>query len=977
MSTKKQAQSWASPNVVPDKGDLFELEGKDAAPKMIDPSLLAPIGPLVKEYSGDDEAAIVQSILYKETVIPTDPSKYKCAARFIPGATIGGKVGPVTKRKVMIIGKIPSYDYISPPGSEGAEMGLNIATPLQKLLGAGAGILLGVLKDAGISPKEYNDFYVTNVIRFPRIDANHKKPPPAAWVKECRHYLEQELYLIQPDVILCLGTEASKSITKVAVTKAQGHVYKVNVTESKKAQVVCAYDPRMVLDKFEHRPMLLAAASLFSRVLHGEAVNSVGDQNFYYVDNEEELSIIVDELIKDNITDFAVDCEWGGGQHYLDPRAQLRTIQVGWSGNDAMVIILHREGMSEAFNPYISSALGQLRRLLCRPEVRIVGHNFAADFGWLHEYGLDLAGQFYFDTMLASHLFEPTASHDLDSLAVRMLSGWRRHDGPLQEWKSKNSSLVTDETAYGHIPDEILHPYGASDACATYLLYKHYDAKLLTQQHSRLNRLFRQLVMPATLAFVEIERNGAYMDRERLIQMEAQYKNKYMELLGAFKDKIEQPYFNPNSSKQRVELLYTKLGLTPVKTTGKYPIMWDEVVADGTAHLHSPATDDETLGMLSSASDVAKALQNICLISTVRKSFLTPKVLSSSGVMDYKKGLIGFIKRDGRLHPQISQMVKTGRLAAHDPNLMNMPAAQEAAMQLAGGGEIHRMRSAFTVESGHLMVCADYSQAEIATLAYLSGDPVLIKSVEDKKDIHSVVAKEMFKLDCEIDEVKKLFKHLRVSAKAILFGLIYGRGAKAISREVEKAGVPCSQEDAQGFIDRFFEKFPLVKKFIDTIQKQVEEKLYVETLWGRKEYFYKIEGDRGDIAARQKRQGVNFLVQSYVADLLRLALVNLQQYRREHGMKFKVILTVHDSIMLEVPIDEVEEVATVVLPYCMTEAAKAPDLGFTVRVDVDVIQRWDVDMYLEELMALGLPEEFSMKFCVLDDDGNPKRRSND
>lgn len=306
---------------------------------------------------------------------------------------------------------------------------------------------------------------------------------------------------------------------------------------------------------------------------------------------------------------------------------------------------------------------------------------------------------------------------------------------------------------------------------------------------------------------------------------------------------------------------------------------------------------------------------------------------------------------------------------------MNMPNQQEAAIRAAAGGGLPGIRSCFIAESGHLIVCADYSQAEIATMAYLSGDPVLITSVETGQDIHSVVAKEMFKLDCTVSEVKKKFKHLRVSAKAIIFGLIYGRGAKAISREVEKAGVPCSQEDAQGFINSFFTRFPLVKTFIENTQKQVEDQYFVETLWGRREFFYKIEGDKGDILARQKRQAVNFLVQSYVADLLRLALINLQQYRRDHGMHYKLILTVHDSIMLEVPIREVEEVAMKVLPYCMTESAPAPRLGFKIASDVDVCYRWDEKMYLSDMTDLGLSEEFSKKFCAKDDDGNPKIRS--
>lgn len=963
----------------------------DNARRIIDPDLITPgIGPIVdafmrtsSSYSTLVPSEMVERILYNDTLIPTTKSGYSVNARFIPGSTFSGCIGPRRKRRVMIIGKIASYEHVKAQEETDASEGKALGIPEQRttptidmLLGQGKGILLGAFNEAGITPEDYADFYVTNLVRFPRIDDGRKKPIPAVWIKECAHYLQQELHLVQPDIIVCMGSETSKAITKVTVTKAQGHIFEVAITDTHTAKVVCLLDPKAVLDKFENRPMLMAGVNLFARLLRGDDLGTNKTKNFFIVDKEEELSVVVDEVINAGHMEFAVDCEWGGGQHCLDRNGKLRTVQVAWSGQDALVAVLHRAGMREAFNPYVSSAFHQLRRLLCRPGVRVVGHNIAADFGWLHERGIDLSGQIYFDTMLAAHLFEPTASHDLDSLAIKNIPGWLRHDADLQKWVADHRDQVTSETAYGNIPDDILHPYGANDACATFMVFKYYESKLSMVQHTGINKLFRDLVMPATLAFIEIERNGVCMDRDRLLWMEDKYREKYVELLEKFRVMIGKPHFNPNSPKQKINLLYTELGLEPVKTTGKYPKMWDEVVNEGKQHLYEPAVDDETLGMLGGLSPVAKGLQDLCLISTVRKSFLTPKVINKvTGTVDFKKGLIGFIKPDGRLHPYISQMVKTGRLAAHDPNLMNMPNQQEAAIKMAAGGGLPGIRSCFLAAQGHLMVCADYSQAEIATLAYLSGDPLLIESVETGQDIHSVVAKEMFKLTCTVKEVKKLFKHLRVSAKAILFGLIYGRGAKAISREVEKAGVPCSQEDAQGFINAFFSKFPLVKLFIENTQKQVEEQNYVETLWGRREFFYKVEGDKGDIAARQKRQGVNFLVQSYVADLLRLALINLQNYRRTHNLGYKLILTVHDSIMIETPIPEVPEVALKVLPYCMTENARAPRLGFKIGSDVDVCRRWDEKMYLEEMVELGLPTDFASQFCAKDDDGNPKVRS--
>lgn len=959
------------------ENDLIQHKGKP----IIDPDLIQPgLGPLALSfmksssvYNDMEPEEFVRDVLYGEVSVATDPDKYSNAARFIPGATMSGRVGPGRRYKVMVVGKAPAYEFGS-----GRDAGMNLQSitnsSLDMLMGAGKGILLGAFKELGLTPEEYADFYVTNVVRFPRIDGGKTKQTPMTWVNECKHYLQQELHLIQPDFILALGSDAAKVFTKLSVTKAQGRVFDVQITETKQAKVICAFDPRAVLEKFENRPMLIAGLSLFVQALRGQ-VMSTGERNFYVIDNEPELEAVVDELAKADVTKFAVDCEWGGGQHYLDGNAKLRTIQVAWSGHDALVVVLQRAGMKEAFNPYISSAVGHIRKLLCRPGVKVIGHNLAADFGWLYEMGIDLSGQFYFDTMLASHLFEPTASHDLDSLAVKLIPGWQRHDTELMEWKKANPGMVNDDTAYGNIPDEILHPYGANDACATYLVHEVYEKKLALQQYMGLNRLFRDLVMPATLEFIEMERTGIYMDRDRLIEMETQYRDKYNELLGRFRSLIGQPLFNPNSYSHKAGLLYKELKLSPVKTTGKYPKMWDEVVDEGKQKLYSPAVDDETLGILAPKSDIAKALQDICLISTVRKSFLTPKVLNKrTGKVDYKKGLIGFIKSDGRLHTQISQMLKTGRLSSHDPNLFNMPNQQEEAIQKAGGGGIYRLRSAFLAKPGHLIVAADLKQAEVCTLAYLSGDQTLIEAIESGVDIHSAVALKMFRLPCTVKEVKKLYKAQRVSSKSLVFGIIYGRGYKAVRREIEKAGVACTDDEAKEFIEQFMAQFPLVKKFIEDTQKEAEERHLAETLWGRQEHFYQIEGDKGDILARQKRQSVNFKIQSYVGDLLRLAFINMKTYKREHNLTFRPILSVYDSIMLEVPIIEVPEVADIVLPHCMTHAAPAPRLGFKIGSDVEVVKRWDVPMYLDEMTDLGLPEEFAVRYCAKDDKDQPKRR---
>lgn len=169
-------------------------------------------------------------------------------------------------------------------------------------------------------------------------------------------------------------------------------------------------------------------------------------------------------------------------------------------------------------------------------------------------------------------------------------------------------------------------------------------------------------------------------------------------------------------------------------------------------------------------------------------------------------------------------------------------------------------------------------------------------------------------------------------------------------------------------------QFPLVAQLIESTHNEVEKFNCVETLWGRREFFYKVEADGDRILASQKRKAFNFKIQSYVAELLRLALINLREFRRQHNMRYKIVLTVHDSIMLEVPIPEVEQVSEIVIPECMTVRAPAPRLGFTVGTDVDVSQRWDVKLLLDDFLDMGFSEEYGLKYCKRDKKKNPVRR---
>jgi len=930
----------------------------------------------------------IKRMLYNVSLIPAQGKGYDYNIRFIPGATLGGRIGPFPEHEVMIVGSMPGMVR-----SSSSMFGDALIEATQLHFGNNRAIVTAVLEETGIPKSEYDKFYVTNMVRFPRPTKSNKGGIRVAWIKECLHLLHQELRIIQPRLILCLGTQASKYFTNYVITKAQNHVFEYVINQHEldeaesnnmpipdaiTAKVVCAMDPKAVSANSENMPQFVSGVQLFSDLYKGKDVHSKKFDAFY-IKNEDELTIVVDMLINSGATEFTVDCEWGGN-HFMDAGAGLRTVQIGWSETATMVVVLREAGMNKVFKPHISSAAHHIRRLLQRPGVKVIGHNFSADFPWLYDIGIDLTEQFCFDTILASHLFEPTTSHVLEALAVKHIPGWARHDIELEEWKKKNP--LKDGDGYGNIPDDILLPYSAADTCATFYLYKYYSGLFAQPANRAMHELFTSLVIPASRCFIDIEMTGIQMDKERLEVLEVQYRTVYDLLLHRLRVAIDDPGFNPNSSPQKVKLLYDTLKLTPVKTTGKYPMMWSEVLEREEEDRHDPAADGETLEILGAKDPVADLLREVCMLGTVLKVFLPPKSTDvKTGLEEYKSGLHGFIKIDGRLHTSIGQMVKTGRLSSSNPNLCNMPNKTEGSIEDIFGkyedlypDKFYKLRSAFVVKEGYLLVAADYKQAEIAALAYMSGDEGLIASVKAGDDIHSFVGRQMFeKMDLTNEEFKSQHKPLRISAKSLLFGLIYGRGAMAISREVEKSGVECSFDQAKAFIAQFMDKFPKVKELIDRTHEQVESQGYVEGVWGRRAFYYTtgVAGSEADAAlARQQRQSVNFLPQNYVGELLRKTLINVFNYKHANPeVDMNVVLTVYDSVMYEVAIKDVEHVVNTVIPQCMTTESFCHKLPFNIDIDIDVSQRWDEKNTPTELKELGLSKEFSEKYGKEKDDG--------
>jgi DNA polymerase-1 len=269
----------------------------------------------------------------------------------------------------------------------------------------------------------------------------------------------------------------------------------------------------------------------------------------------------------------------------------------------------------------------------------------------------------------------------------------------------------------------------------------------------------------------------------------------------------------------------------------------------------------------------------------------------------------------------------------------------------------HSIRSCFVAAPGHVLIEADFKSAEVLTLGLISGDRVLIADATGKIKMHSKNAVDMFGAPCSYEEVAKKAKNLYVAAKTVSFGVPYQRGAKAIAREINKAtrgAAKCTQETAQGYIDAFYAKYANVKDYVEACKKAVHDPGYLRTPWGRRRRFF--ESESKSVMAAQEREAVNFPIQSTVADALSVGLFNLWAARNERRMDFRILLAIHDAVLLEVPVHEVLDVTQQLLPLCMGRV-RIPEVNYCLDIDVDIYLRLGVNPKREELINYGVPEE--------------------
>jgi len=997
---------------------------------------MPPAGPDMTEWSqslaGDDADAVAKQLdavykrlLYTPDWLPVLVGNQTERAMIVPGHYWGDSLyGPYRmsqQPRVMVIGKHP--------GVEESRM-------RQNLVGPSGQLLQETLLRVGATPKELTNWYVCNLVRWQHLDPRGGVLPKRWINDCLPFLYAEFALLRPDFVLCLGSDAAKAVCGRHAkVTAMIGRVEEVPIEigdVSHTMRVVAVRHPAAVYRNTELLPEMSAGLGQFVGLVHGtETASRKADVETILVYKESDLVRIVDEIVsRPGLKKIAVDAEWHG-RYPGEPESYLRTVQFSDDGKRAFVVVVNEAGGVPAFRPGDYVVRRELLRLLDRDDVQLIGHFFSADLPWLAWFGVNLlhrctvptdladrrSGEYagLFDTSLAAHAVNETAEYKLELQGVRYC-GAPRWDHELVQWRTEHKKKLAADNeqlmGYGDCPGDILYPYGACDAAYTYRLrdiYAGVNGKrglLDCDQYGHDNWLPFQISMQAFAAFLEMHMTGIKVDRGRVDDLVDLYMHLREKLLAEFRELIHWPTFNPRSSQQSVELLFgdkyaTKrtrpdgaitFDLMPVKSTGRRGKPWEKVIEDGEEAKYSPSTDKETCGILGAKDPRVLKLRNIRFIDQILKSALSqPLVVDGEVVRDadghyvYDKGIASFICVDGRVRSAFSQHKETGRASSSRPNLQALSKRREGDYErIAGDMYKYKIRSFIIADNKPepmVLLESDFKGAELFVAATQARDEQMIEHTlrsfladDDPNfyDIHSNVAVEAFRLDCQptkagLKEIHRI--ELRVAAKNVIFGGMYGRSAEAIARQCNEEGVPVTTEDAQKLLDTIFSRYNKLNALQEELRSRARNEGWIRNCFGR--YRRIVKSPDNKVMGELERQFLNFICQSAVADAISLALYNFTTHPRREELGYRIVLQIHDAVILEVPVRSLEEVYDEVVEECMTKnvSFRSCDVEgvphkdspvYHFGVDKEVMLRWGESIPLEVGKKLGIPE----RFCV-------------
>jgi DNA polymerase-1 len=578
---------------------------------------------------------------------------------------------------------------------------------------------------------------------------------------------------------------------------------------------------------------------------------SEGRGRYETVFDEKRLRELAEQCHKAG--EFAVDTETDG----LDPmRARLVGISLSYAEGSAAYIPLGHDYLGAPEQLELEQVRKILGPLLADGEVLKLGQNLKYDAHILRRHGMPVQG-WGLDTMVAAFLLNSNrSSYSMDSLAEEYLGHTTIKYADIAGTGAKQVTLNQVEV-------ERVSEYAGEDADVTLRLARDLLPRL---ESSGLKELYDTIDGPLLPLLERMEAEGIRVDTGILSKMSQEMELSLKEAEGEIHASagIE---FNIDSPKQLREVLFDRLGLKPKRKTAKSKV---------------PSTDARTLEELAGEHDIAHKILEYRELAKLKGTYVDslPRLVNPE---------------TGRVHTSYHPTgAATGRLSSSDPNLQNIPVRKEAG---------RRIRSAFVPEDGFIFLASDYSQVELRVLAHLAADEELIAAFRAGEDIHSYTASKVFGVPQAL-----VSDGMRRNAKAVNFGILYGMSERRLAREQDM-----TIAEARGFIDSYFERFSNVRGYIDAVREQALRDAAIRTMFGRIRYFPQLHQKVNRAVQEQAlRAALNTTIQGTAADLMKMAMLRVDEALQEKGFRARILLQVHDELLLEVPEPELQEVGATV-----------------------------------------------------------------
>ena len=521
-----------------------------------------------------------------------------------------------------------------------------------------------------------------------------------------------------------------------------------------------------------------------------------------------------------------------------------------------------------------------LRPFFENKDITKVGHNLKFDIKVLFKYNIRISGPLY-DTMVAHYLINPDMRHSLDTLSESYLNYSPISIESLIGKRGKNQGSMRD------VPIEKLTDYAAEDADLTLQLKQIFDKEMIT---NGVENIFNEIEIPIINVLADMEKEGISIDSKYLNTLDKVFESDLDKLKsGIFKKSGEE--FNLNSPKQLGDILFDKLKLVskPKKTkTGQY------------------STSEEVLSGLANEHEIIKSILEWRSLDKLQNTYVRslPNEVSN---------------RTGRIHTRFNQTVTTtGRLSSNNPNLQNIPIRTEKGQKI---------REAFIPRSKeYVLLAADYSQIELRVIASISKDENMIDAFSKNQDIHTITASKIYNID-----PKNVTREQRGNAKTVNFGIIYGVSAFGLSQQTN-----LSRSESKIMIDNYFENYPGLKDYMSSQIDFARNKGYVETIMGRRRYLQNINSQNNMLRSGAERNAINAPIQGSAADIIKIAMININSEFKKQSLKSKMLLQVHDELVFDVHSSEKDRIQDIV----KTTMESAVKLKVPLKIDLEFGKNW-------------------------------------